>query len=696
MDEKLPPYIVQGESARLFPVLSTTSKEGRTTSIVLACLTKIDELAKALLASADQRVGSRAKIECYTEIVPAKRPSEMKDRPDGLIVLRVGTREWRAFVETKIGNSELDADQIERYRNLARDNDVDCVVTISNQFATAPTVHPLEAVRKSRSKIPVIHWSWMHVLTTADLLISRNDVADNDQLLLLNELRRFLAHESAGVRGFDRMPREWTDLNKLISSGGVIPVKSQEAKAVLEAWHQETRDLSLILSRMTETNVQCHLLHPRSEDKSRRAVDAMMCILNLSVAAPAADLLFLSAMMKNSSEISDWIENLTGRPCLSLDLLWKPTRQVRGCVVYSDSEIQALNSRLQSDRRTYTTRGAPVSTQEAMRAEPYAFFCLNQTWHTTSRNDYSLQKLLNEQVKLAVGAYLRKGAPNNTARWYLTPNGVQVSQTLAEEISKQNLKTIVFMQTIPWAISAHNKVCKNVAGSGCVLTENERASYDAAKDEMGGADHLYLFIDEDANTLQSSSACHHGHLLSFERTLHESLFKRSDGLNVLVATSTLSQGMNLPGDVVVIGGDSRFDLDANRMARLEAHELLNAAGRAGRAGQRSHGLVIVVPSKVVEFNNENSTINRYWTELQGIFSQGDQCLTIEDPLEPLLDRIHDTSSAGDPMTEYLVGRLPLNDDQSITVDKTSEVVSRSFAAFKRQQGAMSESGVRAI
>ena len=83
MDEKLPPYIVQGESARLFPVLSTTSKEGRTTSIVLACLTKIDELAKALLASADQRVGSRAKIECYTEIVPAKRPSEMKDRPDG-------------------------------------------------------------------------------------------------------------------------------------------------------------------------------------------------------------------------------------------------------------------------------------------------------------------------------------------------------------------------------------------------------------------------------------------------------------------------------------------------------------------------------------------------------------------------------------------------------------------------------------
>ena len=430
---------------------------------------------------------------------------------------------------------------------------------------------------------------------------------------------------------------------------------------------------------------ECHLLHPRSEDKSRRAVDAMMCILNISLAAPSSDLLFLSAMMKNSEEISNWISNLTGRQCLPLDLLWKPTRQVRGCVVYSDAEIQALKSRLRADRQTCTTKGAPVATREAMCAEPYAFFCLNQTWNTRSRNDYSLQKLLNEQVGLAVGKYLRKGDPINTARWYLTPNGVQVSQKLAEKISEKKLKTIVFMQSIPWAKSAHNKMCKNVAGSGCVLTENERANYDAAKDELGSVDHLYLSIDEEANTLQSSSACHHGHLLGFERTLHESLFKRNDGINVLFATSTLSQGMNLPGDVVVIGGDSRFDLDANKMARLEAHELLNAAGRAGRAGQRSHGFVIVVPSKVVEFNNEKGEINQYWTELRGIFSQGDQCLIIEDPLEPLLDRIHETSSADDHMTEYLIGRLPLSDPSNTdTIDKTSELVTRSFAAFKRR------------
>lgn len=48
---QLPDYLKQGEMARLFPVLSTTSKEGRTTSIVLACLCKIDEFGTQLLSS---------------------------------------------------------------------------------------------------------------------------------------------------------------------------------------------------------------------------------------------------------------------------------------------------------------------------------------------------------------------------------------------------------------------------------------------------------------------------------------------------------------------------------------------------------------------------------------------------------------------------------------------------------------------
>lgn len=278
MSNQKPDCIVQGERARLFPVLSTTSKEGRTTSIVLACMAKIDELGASLLASVGQKVGVRSKIETYTEVVCANRPNNLKDRPDGLIVVKTGSREWRALVEAKVGANDLDADQIEKYRQLAKENQIDCLITVSNQFATNPNLHPLPEVQKSRSKIPVYHWSWMYVLTEADLLLTRESVADVDQRILLNELRRFLSHESAGVKGFDRMPKEWADLNKLVSSGGVIPARSTDAATVVMAWHQETRDLTLILSRLTEANVSEKLSRKYAKDGSQRAKDELVVL----------------------------------------------------------------------------------------------------------------------------------------------------------------------------------------------------------------------------------------------------------------------------------------------------------------------------------------------------------------------------------------------------------------------------------
>ncbi len=289
----LPDFLSQGEVARLFPVLSTTSREGRTTSIALACISKIDELGRELLGSAGQRVGVRARIDTYTEIVPASLKDEKRGRPDGLIVLTVGSRVWKAFVEAKIGKDTIETDQIEKYRALAKHSGVDCIITISNQFASSPLVHPVEGIRRSRSKIPVVHWSWMYILTTVELLYHQDDIIDQNQKVLLNELRRFLAHESAGVQGFTRMPAEWTHLNRLISTGGEIDTGASEAIEVVTAWHQETRDLSLILSRLTETVVSVKLPRPHKMRPSQRLKDDLLLLqkmkqLRVSLTIPDA------------------------------------------------------------------------------------------------------------------------------------------------------------------------------------------------------------------------------------------------------------------------------------------------------------------------------------------------------------------------------------------------------------------------
>jgi len=299
-----PDYLKQGEVARLFPVLATTSKEGRTTSIVLSCLSRVDEFGEVLLSSVGVKLGKRSVVECFTEIVFVAEKTQADDRPDGLIIVRNGSREWRALVEAKVGNASLGTDQIEKYRSIAKEQGCDAVITISNEFASSPQNHPRTDVRKSRSKIPVYHWSWMFILTNVDLLLAHEEIEDTDQALLLNELRRFLSHDSAGVKGFDRMPPEWAELNKLVSAGGKIAAKSDEATKVIEAWHQETKDLSLILTRMTETYVRERLTRKHMSEPAHRQKDELAVLRDANKLTSTLDIPDAAATLDIVADIS--------------------------------------------------------------------------------------------------------------------------------------------------------------------------------------------------------------------------------------------------------------------------------------------------------------------------------------------------------------------------------------------------------
>jgi len=423
---------------------------------------------------------------------------------------------------------------------------------------------------------------------------------------------------------------------------------------------------------------ECHLIHPKT-DGDRRAIDAMLCLIRFTRVAPEADLVLLSAMMKNTGEIAEWLGELTGgklkgRRSIPLDDVWKPTRQLRGCVVYQTREIEHLNQQIMKARQNKTTKFPPARLKRELHASPLGLFSLKQTWSSIRRDDYALLSLLDHEVLLTA---------NN--HWKITPNSGELASHIAASASTAGLRTLVFSQSIPNAWSIAKKASSIIDAPPTELTSAEKYLYETAVDEMGYAGDVYIAVKN--GVLQSAATAHHGLLLPYERDLAETLYCRDGGLRVLAATSTLAQGMNLPADLVIIAEDSRFDRATNRRDLLDAAALLNAAGRAGRAGKSASGIVLIVPGKVVPLSDEEGTIGGQWTQLREVFSQSDQCLVLEDPFEAVMDRVHDKVEDAGDLERYVVSRLmetPADgeDGGSPRVD-----LSQSLTAFRKRKTA---------
>ncbi|WP_157089374.1 hypothetical protein [Oceanibaculum pacificum] len=270
---ELPSMLSRGERARLFPVLADTSREGRTLSIFLSCFETVDEFGRSLLTSIDAPIRARTKIETFTEVVLKKNENGSSARPDGLILLNNGSKQWTALVEAKVGNSDLTIEQIEAYLNLAKANSIDALITLSNQFTPLPTHHPLN-VPPNRRKVELYHWSWMYVVTQSTLHLSDDEVSDREQRVILREMNRFLLHPSSGVKGFDQMPAAWTEVVSKVIAGAPVAVNATETQEVVGAWHQEIGDLCLVLSRQLETSVKVKMSRSHAANPVERQRDA--------------------------------------------------------------------------------------------------------------------------------------------------------------------------------------------------------------------------------------------------------------------------------------------------------------------------------------------------------------------------------------------------------------------------------------
>lgn len=242
--------VESGERARLIPVTSARQKELAAVSVVLAVFRIVPEFAKMMLEEVGAPSSKRSRLTAWTEVC-FKKPKQTRatlPRPDGLLVVDTSRKEWVALVEGKIKNEELKPEQLEKYLDLAREVGADALITISNQFATIPGHHPVPVDKKKLRSVGLYHFSWLSVLSNAQLLAESDSVKDREQAIVLKELIRFLDHDLSGVQSFDRMGSQWKDLCAKVQNAETLKKSDPVVENSIADWHQLCRYLALTLS----------------------------------------------------------------------------------------------------------------------------------------------------------------------------------------------------------------------------------------------------------------------------------------------------------------------------------------------------------------------------------------------------------------------------------------------------------------
>jgi len=159
----------------------------------------------------------------------------------------------------------------------------------------------------------------------------------------------------------------------------------------------------------------------------------------------------------------------------------------------------------------------------------------------------------------------------------------EVACTLALEHAGRGDQVLVFCSS--------QRKCEETAGRIAALMERTRPS-------RATLAQLSLFEETEArafleDNLGRGVAYHHAGLSVGERLLVERLFREGQ-LKVVVATTTLAMGVNLPADTVIMADLKRYSYERRGDVPIDVGEYLNCAGRAGRYGLRDLGRCLLV------------------------------------------------------------------------------------------------------
>ena len=260
--------------------------------------------------------------------------------------------------------------------------------------------------------------------------------------------------------------------------------------------------------------------------------------------------IFISAVLPNPDDFAEWI---AGDASNVISSNWRPSRMVLGLCLWNRTRI----------RLEYSHHGTEKLEQEV----------------------FVPQFLRTKKIRGLEGVGQRRNPFPHDVREAFAASAIRFTQygsTLAfvpqarqvQSTAKMILKSLKMMKAIAQANGQDLQFPKPDESSALM-----QACMTAIKDELGDDAEILAF-------LKAGIVVHHGNLPTRVRLAVERLVRAGE-IRLIVATTTLGQGVNLPIRTVLVRG-----LRYGRYSMVDALTFWNIAGRAGRAMRENEGQIL--------------------------------------------------------------------------------------------------------
>ncbi|RTL01450.1 MAG: DEAD/DEAH box helicase [Proteobacteria bacterium] len=287
-----------------------------------------------------------------------------------------------------------------------------------------------------------------------------------------------------------------------------------------------------------------------------RGLKLELLLANINKECENAQFLLLTPFIENAKEIATWLGGANSDD-INMSIDWQPNERAIG-IVYAEKSDSRCTSHCRFNlkfKSVHTSKPSISIDENIMMLE---------------NNDQYTFSQVNDNAKLA---------------------------TMVVNQLKERDSVIAMHGQVRWVWSLAEEI--KIKSNLVTPSENIKYVQKFLSYEFGSS---FQLID----LLNYKIGVHHAGFSDEVRTLMEWLFEKGE-INVLVATTTIAQGMNFPVGAVVMASHQYFSTHAEEMP---PEDFWNIAGRAGRVGQDSIGIIALVAKNDTEIEKLRTFINK--------------------------------------------------------------------------------------